>query len=226
MRPRIALTGVDTPDGRAVYIRAPQTYFAAVWQAGGFPLLVQLDEGQTQEILAQCQGLLLTGGGDVDPALYGQARHPATDGISAARDGSEIALVRAFYRAGKPILAICRGIQVLAVALGGTLHQHVPDLPGVRIDHSDYAVRHGVTLASGSLLHTLYGEEQIRVNSTHHQTVDALPPGFVVCARSEDGLIEGIEGGGALGVQWHPERILGEGAHGALFGWLTRQAAN
>lgn len=224
MRPLIGLTASDQLQGTTTYIRSPQTYFQAVWQAGGMPVLLQPDENQAMEALAHLDGLLLTGGGDIDPARLGQEPHPKTGDISQARDACEYALVKAFVQAEKPILGICRGMQVLAAALGGELCQHVPDLPHVRLDHSDSTIRHGVTFAKDSLLYSFYGE-QAQVNSTHHQSVLKAPDGFAVTAVSEDGVMEAIESGCFVGVQWHPERILAEGdGNKRLFRWLTDQA--
>ncbi len=215
-RPWIALTGGEETIGYAERLAIPRSYFVAVEKAGGMPFAPGLEGDYTQEVLNRADGLLLTGGGDVDPALYGQEKHPATGDISRDRDRCEIALARAFYEAGKPIFAICRGIQVLAVALGGTLYQHVPDLPGVTANHGDKTVPHSSRLMPGSRLSAIFGAQNISVNTSHHQAVDRPPEGFAVTAFSDDGLIEGIEGGSALCVQWHPERMLDKG-HLILF---------
>lgn len=159
--------------------------------------------------------LLLTGGGDVDPALYGDAPDPHTNFVNRERDESEIALVRCFLDNGKPVFGICRGIQVLNVALGGRLIQHLPDCPAsrgaeghVQVDGRD--VRHPVLLVQESRLAAALGME-LEVNSAHHQALDpaAVGEGLRVAARSPAGVIEAIESDTlpVLAVQWHPERM-------------------
>ncbi len=224
MKPWIALTGGDMQINDSRRLAVPLAYFAAIERAGGFPFAVGLPEGSATEALSRADGLLLTGGGDVDPALYGQERHPKTAEISAARDRVEIELARAFIGAGKPVLAICRGVQALAVALGGALHQHVPDVPGVRLNHSDPRGTHRVRLAPGSVLRAVYVADEAVVNTRHHQAIMEPPEGFAVTAVSEDGLIEGIERGNIIGVQWHPEGLTDEGSR-ALFSYFVRMCA-
>jgi putative glutamine amidotransferase len=222
MKPRIAVTGGTGLRGSTPYLAVPTSYLAAIENSGGFPFVASLIKGGSGEVLAMADGLLLTGGDDVDPALYGQALHEKTAGVDAPRDAVETELARVFYRAGKPILGICRGIQVLAVALGGSLHQHIPDLNRVVVQHADSRVRHAVKLEEGSALRALYGKNGIMANSTHHQSVAVAPEGFAVTALSLEVVVEGIEGGNALGVQWHPERMLGEG-HACLFDEFIRR---
>lgn len=149
-----------------------------------------------------CDGLLLPGGADVDPARYGQP-NTASNGINAARDEDEINLILRFMEMEKPILGICRGHQVLNVALGGSLIQHVPD--HAQIDNKD--IVHPVT-AEHPFLQSLYGDRFIS-NSAHHQVVDRLGEGLSVTCRSEEGYIEGVihENGRVIGVQFHPERM-------------------
>lgn len=216
MQPFIAVTGSEQRVGRWKYLSASLPYLRAVEMAGGVPFVVGLTEENLTEIARRADGLLLTGGGDAEPSLFGQARHHETSDVQWARDQNEIGLIRAFQRAGKPMLGICRGIQMLAVALGGSLHQHIFDIPAVEVAHGDYSTRHAVRFTEGSRLRAVYRRDVAIVNSTHHQAVDAPPEGFVVTARSQDGVIEGMERGSILGVQWHPERILEEG-HLPLF---------
>ena len=166
-------------------------------------------------------GLLLTGGGDIDPALSNQPDDPRLRPIDVRRDREELALIRAFAAAGKPVLGICRGMQLLNVAFGGTLHAHVDGHEGAP---------HRADLMRGSALARLCGE-RLLVNSYHHQAVLAVAPGLRAAAHASDGMIEGLEHERLpiLGVQWHPERMLrglcADTADdmSALFGWLAGQ---
>jgi putative glutamine amidotransferase len=189
----------------------PSGYVAAVQRAGGIAVLLPPDEAALTEpdpLLDPLDGLILAGGVDVGPANYGADPHPATDPANELRDAFELALA---LEREIPLLGICRGMQVMNVAAGGTLHQHLPDVVG----HNDHRVvpgtfnEHEVRLEGGSLAARAAGEEQHVTKSHHHQGVDALGEGFVVTGWSAiDELPEAIEDPGrrfALGVQWHPE---------------------
>jgi putative glutamine amidotransferase len=196
-----------------------ESYVHALSEVGGTPMLIPLleDEAQLRSAFDRLDGLLLAGGGDVDPALYGETRHPATRNVELRRDRVEITLVCWALGSGMPILAICRGIQVLNVAAGGTLYQDVADLLPGALKH-DYhpgyprtLTPHPVEVTAGSRLAAILANTDHPVNSLHHQGVRGLAPGFSVVAQSSDGLIEGIEHAShrfALGVQWHPEELL------------------
>jgi putative glutamine amidotransferase len=181
-------------------------------------------------------GILLTGGGDIAPARFGEAPHPATALISAERDALELELVtRRAIAEAVPLLAICRGLQVLNVALSGTLHQHVPDAFGETIAHSQEGPRtartHEVTVEAGSRLARVTGAEQLRVNSFHHQAIRDLGDGLRAVAWAEDKVIEAAELPGApglvLAVQWHPEELVDEDpAALRLFQALVEAAAH
>ncbi|MBI3506784.1 MAG: gamma-glutamyl-gamma-aminobutyrate hydrolase family protein [Proteobacteria bacterium] len=186
---------------------------------GGVPLLLPAVGARqnAEAVLDRLDGLLLTGSpSNVEPSLYGAAGRPETL-HDPARDATTLPLIRAALARGLPVLALCRGHQELNVALGGSLHQHVEELPG-RIEHQAsstgtmderYAQRHWVNLAPGGLLRTLAGAERAWVNSLHNQAIDRLADGLVVEATHEDGTIEAVRWtkgpGFALGVQWHPE---------------------
>jgi putative glutamine amidotransferase len=204
--------GVDRAFINAAYIRA-------VERAGGVPLL--LTPYHSPEAIArlssQIDGLLLTGGGDIDPARFGEPRHATTDLISAERDELELQRVtRQAIDTGLPLLAICRGIQVVNVALNGTLHQHVPDVFGLEVAHSQGGARsdrtHEVTIEPGTLLASLSGGERLAVNSFHHQAIKDLGDGLKAVAWADDKMIEAVELPGAhgfmLAVQWHPEELV------------------
>jgi len=194
------------------------TYVQALQRAGAAPFLIphMPDAGALRALFARLDGLLLPGGGDVDPAQYGESRHDKCGEPSAARDGTELNLARWAVEAGLPLLAICRGIQVLNVALGGTLYQDIEaQVPGAgRHDWHGAQARtltpHDVTLMPGSRIAALSGLHTMPVNSLHHQAIKDLAPGLLATAHAPDGLVEAIELPDhpfALAVQWHPEEL-------------------
>ena len=154
-----------------------------------------------------CDGLLLPGGGDMDPKFFGQERIPACGEPNPLRDAAEPLLLRAFLDTDRPVLGICRGIQVMNVVLGGDLYQDIK--PFEHIPHNDHWGKiHTVTVRRGTLLSRILGQDTVLVNSQHHQAVDRVAPGLVLSALSEDGIVEAVEKPDArfcLGVQWHPE---------------------
>ncbi|HWN84928.1 MAG TPA: gamma-glutamyl-gamma-aminobutyrate hydrolase family protein [Vicinamibacterales bacterium] len=204
--------------------KKPRDYEAAVRRAGATPRPLALDDAAA-EALRGVDGLLLTGGDDVDPALYGEPPHTTFDVAEPGRDAFEIDLVRRALDADLPVLAICRGLQVLNVALGGTLIQDIPSEPGRLLPHDTEGPpttpAHTVTVAPGSCLAALVGPDDVRtVNSRHHQAVRALGRGLIATATSPDGLIEGAEVPAArfcVGVQWHPENFHQTGEFDRLF---------
>lgn len=191
-------------------------YHLAVAAAGALPVILPtLDPEQAGSMLDALDGLLLSGGGDVDPARYGASNERSTD-VDGRRDAWELALAREAAARGLPTLGICRGLQVLDVAFGGTLRQHVwadgtdhPDLLPEGHAHLRQG-RHEVWFEPGSRLGSVYGMEVRTVNSLHHQAADRVSDRFAVVARSPDGVVEAIEavdGWSAMAVQWHPERM-------------------
>ena len=168
-----------------------------------------------EEALSPFAGLLLAGGGDVQPARYGAAAHPAQYGVQPERDEAELALATAAMDMGLPLMAICRGMQVLNVATGGTLHQHLPELAGTHLHGRPghpgpgESVMHDVKVAAGTRLADACGRESLHCTSHHHQGIDRLGQGLVASAWSDDGLVEGVEAESdeawVVGVQWHPE---------------------
>lgn len=181
------------------------------------PLAGERNDADTAALLEPFAGLVLTGGADVDPARYGQEPHPAAYGIDPDLDAFEIALVDAALERDIPILAICRGHQVLNVALGGTLDQHITDRPGL-LAHGDPArgpgggVAHEVTVEAHTRLATALGTTRCSVRSHHHQVVAELAPKALATAWSDDGILEGFElpDGWVVSVQWHPEVTAGD----------------
>jgi anthranilate synthase component 2/putative glutamine amidotransferase len=188
----------------------PRTYLDVVVRAGGTPMLLPPLPEVDPDVVGVLDGLVLSGGGDVDPARYGADRHPSTGGTSAVRDATEEALLRAALAADVPVLGVCRGMQVLNVALGGTLVQHLPEVVGHDGHRPEPATfgRTCVRIEQDSLLGRLLGEET-DVACYHHQAIGTLAPDLVAVGRADDGTVEAVELRGprfALGVQWHPEQ--------------------
>ncbi|WP_102191545.1 gamma-glutamyl-gamma-aminobutyrate hydrolase family protein [Microbacterium aurantiacum] len=196
-------------DVRAAFL--PEVYLNAVAGSGGVALLLPPQAEQHADIaVAGLDGLILTGGADVQPELYGAERHPQTDAARIDRDAWELALFRAAERRRLPVLAICRGLQLVNVARGGTLEQHLPDSLGTdryRIGGGVFA-ENEVIIEAETTLSQILGDDDYPVHSYHHQGIGRLGDGLVVSARSDDGLVQAVEGAGdgyLVGVQWHPE---------------------
>lgn len=193
-------------------------YSRGVLNAGGLPVNIPLD-ADPNDYLPHLDGVLLTGGADVDPREYGQAAD-GNGGYEPERDRLELALLEGALAEDLPVLGICRGIQLLNIHAGGTLHQHVPD--HARYDVAPSALVHRVSFAPGTRLRELFGPT-VDVNSLHHQTIDELGVGLTVTALADDETIEGIEvpGRSILAVQWHPEMLT---TSDPLFAWLVEEA--
>lgn len=205
MRVVIAMPRMSTDPEPTV---AQSKYMESLARAGAGMRWVELsDPEQAVQDALTCDGLLLPGGGDMDPKFYGQERIPACGEPNRLRDAAEPLLLRAFLAADKPVLGICRGIQVMNAVLGGDLYQDIK--PFEHLPHNDHWAKvHTVTVRRGTLLSRILGQDTVLVNSQHHQAVDRVAPGFTLAALSEDGIVEAIEkpdAGFCLGVQWHPE---------------------
>jgi putative glutamine amidotransferase len=210
------------------------SYMRAVERAGGLPVaLPPLERENVDQLLGKLSGLLLTGGLDLDPACYGAEPHPELGPIDHAVDVFEIELCRQADRRGMPILGICRGTQVLNVARGGSLIQHLPDFTDGTIQHRQKEpgdqTTHEVRVAPDSGLAQTTGGGPVDVNSFHHQAIDRLGIGLRPVAWAKDGVIEAVEGEQAdgrlvLGVQWHAETLVGEAEQLALFERLVQAA--
>ncbi len=205
MRVVIAMPRMSTDPEPTV---AQSKYIESLARAGAGMRWVELsDPEQAVQDALTCDGLLLPGGGDMDPKFYGQERIPACGEPNLLRDAAEPLLLRAFLAADKPVLGICRGIQVMNAVLGGDLYQDIK--PFEHLPHNDHWAKvHTVTVRRGTLLSRILGQDTVLVNSQHHQAVDQVAPGFTLAALSEDGIVEAIEkpdAGFCLGVQWHPE---------------------
>ena len=200
-------------DKLRVYMQSK--YTASLRRAGAKAVWIEpddLDKAISQ--MLQCDGLLLSGGEDVDPAYYGQPVSEKCGQIVRARDEAEMKMLEAFLTTGRPILGICRGVQLMNVYFGGTLHQDIKEISGC--NHDDWKRRstgnHRVTLCSGSKLSGIIGKKTLTVNSLHHQAVDKVAPVLTAAAVAEDGIIEAVEHPGhrfCIGVQWHPEHMSG-----------------
>lgn len=224
--PLIGLTAGHLPSGARTLDGADRDYSRAVQLAGGAPVLLPATTGTDVDVVVdRLDGLLLTGGGDVDPTRYGRERSPHTGGVDPERDEVETRYLLAALERGRPVLGICRGCQLVNVALGGTLHQHLPDLTGVNHLHREPRdfIAHAVSVNRPSRLYEVVGAEQLEVNSIHHQAVDGLAEPLRAVACSADGIIEAVEDPGRplLAVQWHPESLVPSETHLALFRWLT-----
>ncbi len=229
-RPRIGLT-LDAADGDGRY-QLPRAYVEAVVAAGGLPLLLPHQPALAAAYLAGLDGLVVTGGAfDVPPELYGEARRRSCGPTRPERTAAELALLLAALQAGLPVLGVCGGMQLMAVARGGTLFQDLVSDAGLT-GHEQPAPRdvpsHEVQVRDGTWLATLVGAGPLGVNSTHHQGLRTTGDGVKVAATAPDGLIEAIELDGAafaLGVQWHPEAAARhEPRHAAIYRGLVAAA--
>ena len=212
-----------------------QSYLRAVRAGGGLPVLVPpgLQPVEMDALFPRLDGILLTGGSDLDPALFGGIPHAEVYDIDPERDLLELTLARAAASAGKPFLGICRGIQAINVALGGTLFTHIPDqLPGA-LKHDYYpdiprnTLAHAVRLEAGTRLAGILGE-QTQVNSLHHQGIEKTAPPLKAIGWAPDGLVEAVELPGhpfGLGVQWHPEWLQEHAPMRAIFRAFIEAAA-
>jgi putative glutamine amidotransferase len=211
------------------------TYLNAIQQAGGVPVALppQLSGRSWERLAAGLDGLLLTGGGDIDPTLFGETPHPTLYDVAPVRDTFEASAARWALERRVPLLCICRGVQVLNVALGGSLYQDVATEPGTTLTHSQKEPRdqptHKVKVAPGSRLADVMGADEVEVNSMHHQALKTLGRGLVAVAWAPDQLVEGVEmpeqPSFVLGVQWHPEELTGHSdAARRLFAALVTHA--
>jgi len=221
-RPLIGLTlDAEQPGG---YSKFPwyalrQNYFSAVARAGGLPVALPHDPALARDYLDRLDALVVTGGAfDVDPALFGASTRHASVTTKDVRTAFELAVTKDALDRDLPVLGICGGEQLLNVALGGTLVQHIPDEVKDPLAHEQPNPRdqpgHTVRISRGTLLHRITGADELAVNSAHHQAVAAVAGGCTVNAVAPDGVIEGIEAPGrrfCVGVQWHPEFLLSDG---------------
>jgi putative glutamine amidotransferase len=221
LRPTIGVIASRYPPGGVENVLSGigEQYLLAVEAGGGIPLLIHLtrDTAVLQAHYQRCDGLLFAGGGDVDPAIFGQAPHPKLGTIEPLRDQVELALARQAIEDAKPVLGICRGIQLLNIALGGTLYQDIPsELPAASDHYASSKVpgrahlAHEIALEPGSWLAARLGTQALLGNTFHHQALCDIAPGLRVTGRAPDGVVEAVEGAGpgfVVGVQCHPEGL-------------------
>ncbi len=230
-RPLVAINTYHRDGSERPRFHVPTGYVDAVRGAGGAIVLLPPGDDHPEDVIGEVDALLLCGGGDIDPGLFGGVAHDAHYSVCAERDASDVAAARAALACGLPILAICRGMQVLNVALGGSLHVHLPEVVGERVLHrvsEDAPTRHAVRLAPDSHLARIYGATTLDVASWHHQAVAGLGRGLRAVAWAEDGTVEALELEGrpeVLAVQWHPELDLApDSSQRRLFAALVDQA--
>jgi putative glutamine amidotransferase len=222
MKPLIGITPSilydEQPHGTFARFALSDNYVNAVLAAGGIPVILPPQDENTSALLDTVDGVLLSGGADIDPKEFGDCDlHPKTYGISPLRDRFELDLVHEAIKRELPMLCICRGIQVLNVALGGTLYQDIADQYDAAVPHRQQEIdipanepSHEVTVTEQSLLGQVYQADRIQTNSFHHQAVKNVAPGLVAEAVSRDGLVEAVSLPGktfVLGLQWHPEMM-------------------
>lgn len=224
MGPKIPVVGIvglsrniDSVLGKTPHITCRKPFVDYCYRFGLIPFIIAPNSEWQEHIIERIDGLLLPGGGDIHPDFYGEKNnHPELDWVDTQRDSFEIGLTRLALSRNIPVLGVCRGMQVINVATGGTLHQHLPDLPGtfcphyVRIPYNK-AVHNLQLTDNHSELYRVFGDAPtVKVNSIHHQGIDKLGEGLKVTAIADDGVIEGVEStkhGYVVGVQWHPELL-------------------
>jgi len=231
---RTAKTVSPTPQGEPPQheMALGLKYLKALEGAGALPVVLPpLSVDLVGPLLDRFDGVCLSGGPDLDPSAYGESRHPSTGPVESELDAFELALARAADARGLPILAIFRGMQLLNVARGGSLHQHLPDVNGTVICHRQSETgsqpTHWVSLQTSTQVAGTLGRRRVKVNSFHHQGVAGLGEGLIVAGRSSDGTIESIEAIDrefVLGVQWHAECLVARPEHAALFGAFVDSA--
>jgi len=233
MKLQAPLIGITTPVCRQTNtccLRA--NYVKAVRMAGGVPILLPPEETDCQPLLERLEGLIFTGGGDIEPSAYNGVQHPTIYNVDSERDLFELNLAKLALAAEKPVLGICRGLEILVVASGGSLVAHLPDEFGEKIDHRQAELtpsEHLVYITPHSRLAAIADDTEVRVFSWHHQAVSLVPLGWRVAARACDGVVEALEHEHhpwALGLQWHPELSLQDPSQQQIFNSFVNAASN
>jgi putative glutamine amidotransferase len=208
----VALVGITTyPPNAGDRFELPREYVAAVRRAGAMPVMIAPGEPRIDDLLDRLDGVVLAGGGDIDPARWGGDPHPSIEFVDEARDELELDLARRVMDGGIPTLAICRGLQIVNVARGGSLHPHLPEAFDETVSHRQepkWSHTHEIELEPGSLVAETMGAERVDPTGWHHQAIDRPGAGLAVTGWSPDGVIEAVELAGhpwMVAVQWHPE---------------------
>lgn len=210
-RPRIGITTYHRTGDDRLAFSLPSAYVDGVRRAGGLPVLLPPGETHPEDLLSFLDGLVFGGGGDLDAALFGGASHATNYSVDHERDTFELALMEHALAGCTPVLAICRGMQLLNVLRGGALHEHLPDVVGGAVEHRESQQRHtehGVRIERDSYLGRIFEVEELNIASWHHQGVDRVGEGLRPVAWAPDGTIEALEDASLpdlLAVQWHPE---------------------
>ena len=235
MKPLIGITTNQSRNANGQpTVMLMQSYVNAVIQAGGVPVLIpsHISEDGWEAAYSRLDGILFSGGGDIGLEFSPGEPHPRIDDVDLARDSIELKMVRAAVSEGKPFLGICRGCQVMNVALGGTLYTHIPDQLPNALDHSypgnmRTVLVHEIKIDEGTRIADIYGEPIIRVNSLHHQGLKDIAPVLRVAGHAPDGLVEAIELPDhpfGLAVQWHPEWLMDQQGTSNLFNKFVETA--
>ncbi|GAB1472518.1 gamma-glutamyl-gamma-aminobutyrate hydrolase family protein [Chloroflexota bacterium] len=223
------LIGITTYNDKSKYGRdisaVQHSYIQAVAQSGGIPVLIPaiLDEADYLDLYSRLQGIVFSGGGDISMKYFPGEEHDKIDGVDEYRDATEFSLLKRSVSDGKPLLAICRGVQVMNVALGGTLYTHIPDQFNTTLEHSQdefTTIAHPVNIDETSRMAEIFGETLLQVNSLHHQGLKNIASSLKVVGHAPDGMIEAVELPDhpyAMGVQWHPEWLTDQPAMRRLF---------
>ncbi|HEX6088125.1 MAG TPA: gamma-glutamyl-gamma-aminobutyrate hydrolase family protein [Thermoanaerobaculia bacterium] len=221
---------IQSPKGKRELSFAYMTYCEAVRRAGAIPLVIPPQPENAEELLSRLDGVLLAGGFDCDPAVYGEECHPSCERMDTRRQENDLALAAAARRHNVPTLGVCLGLQVMNVAAAGTLIQDIESQHDTEIRHASIPedrARHDVIIEQGTHLAGMLPATELNVNSSHHQAVKTLGQGLRVTAHAPDGIIEGVEDPRHpfyLGVQWHPEDMTGEESASSLFGAFIEAA--
>jgi putative glutamine amidotransferase len=228
-------TGSGGSSGDEPFSLLPHAYIQAILEAGGVPVMIPtlLSEAGWKSLYPHVDGILFSGGGDIDVGLYDGRQHPAVNGVDPLRDALELSLLRAAAGHRKPFLGICRGCQVVNVGFGGTLYTHLPEqLPGAlehdRSEDGRPSLMHEVQIELGTRFSEILAERVVRVNSYHHQGIRELGVALRVAARAPDGLVEAVELPDhpfGVAVQWHPERLPDQPHASGLFRRFVGAAA-
>ena len=202
------LIGISCGRSATGAVNLSSAYTDAIARAGGVPVVLPIidDPALAENLLEKLDGIVFSGGPDLDPAEYGEEVFNETVSVDAVRDRSDLLFARAALASGKPVLAICRGEQLMNVVLGGTLYQDIPAQVDTVVKHSGFDHRIGVE--KGSVLYEIFGQDSLTVNSSHHQAVKDPAPGIRITAHAPDGIVEAYEYENVLAVQFHPERMV------------------